>query len=88
MIVSNIAVMKIILSPTMTLKRTLVRVPVTPRSELGRVILANSITLTPGTISVRLEGDKILIHALSLEDAEEDLEGEMGRRIRDLERDE
>lgn len=84
---SNLEVVRIVLSPRMPLQRNLVSVPITPRSELGRVILANSLTLTPGTVSVQLEGDTVLVHALSLDDAEADLEGEMGRRIRNLEPD-
>ena len=83
---SNIAVAKIILSRDMKLKRNLVTVPAGPKSELGKVILANGITLTPGTVSVKMEGDEILVHALSFEGAAEDLSGEMDRRIQKLER--
>lgn len=82
---SNLEVVRIVLSRRMPLQRNLVEVPITPRTEIGRVILANSVTLTPGTVSVQLEGDRVLVHALSLDDAEEDLEGEMGRRVRELE---
>jgi multicomponent Na+:H+ antiporter subunit E len=83
---SNIAVAKIILSPKMNLKRNLVTVPAGPKSELGKVILANAITLTPGTVSVKMEGDEILVHALSFEGAAEDISGEMDQRIQKLER--
>lgn len=83
---SNIAVAKIILSPKMNLKRNLVTVPAGPKSELGKVMLANAITLTPGTVSVKMEGDEILVHALSFEGAAEDLSGEMDQRIQKLER--
>ncbi len=84
-IISNIAVTKIICSPAMPLQRNMIVVSANQKSELGRVILANSITLTPGTISVRLEHDKICVHALSFAGAEEDLSGEMGRRVCELE---
>ena len=84
-VVSNIEVTKTILSPEMDLKRNMIEVGAHQQSELGRVILANSITLTPGTVSVKMEGDRILVHALSFEGAEEDLSGEMGRRICQLE---
>jgi multicomponent Na+:H+ antiporter subunit E len=82
---SNIEVTKIILSRKMKLQRNLVEVGANPKSELGLVILANSITLTPGTVSVSVDDDKILVHALSLADAEEDLSGDMERRVRQLE---
>ena len=85
-VASNITVAKIILSPKMNLKRNLVTVPAGPRTELGKVMLANSITLTPGTVSVKMEGDEILVHALSLEGAAEDISGEMDRRIQKMER--
>ena len=85
-IVSNIAVTKIICSRKMPLQRNLIEVSANQKSALGRVILANSITLTPGTISVNLHGDKILVHALSFAGAEEDLSGEMDRRVCRLEK--
>ena len=85
-VVSNIAVAKIILSPKMKLQRRMIVVTAHPKTELGRVILANSITATPGTISVHLEEDKIHIHALSFEGAEEDLSGSMDRRVCKLEK--
>jgi multicomponent Na+:H+ antiporter subunit E len=85
-IVANIAVTKIICARKMPLQRNLIEVSANQKSSLGRVILANSITLTPGTISVNLQGDKILVHALSFAGAEEDLSGEMDRRVCRLEK--
>ena len=78
---SNLEVAKIILSPELRLQRTMVRIPANQKTELGRVIYANSITLTPGTVAVRVEGDKILVHALSFSGAAEDLSGDMDRRV-------
>ena len=83
---SNIEVTKIILSPKLELHRNLIEVSADPKSEIGKVILANSITLTPGTVSVNLKGDRILVHALSFEGAEEDLSGEMSARVCKLEK--
>ena len=85
-VVSNIEVAKIILSRKMPIKRNLVTVPAGPKSSLGKVILANSITLTPGTVSIKMEDDEILVHALSFEGAAEDLSGDMDRRIQSLEK--
>lgn len=84
-IVSNIEVTKIILSPEMKLQRNMIEVGAHQKTELGRVLLANSITLTPGTVSVSMEKDRILVHALSFEGAEEDLSGDMDRRVCKLE---
>ena len=62
------------------------RVEATPDTELGRVVYANSITLTPGTTAINFtpEGD-ILVHALH-EDSLHDLDtGEMADHVRDVE---
>ena len=83
---SNFHVAKIILSSKMPLRRNLIRIPANQESELGKVIYANSITLTPGTVSVRLQGNEILVHGLSLSDADNELNSEMGDRICKLER--
>lgn len=82
---SNVEVTKIVLSPEMKLQRNLIEVGAHPKTALGKVILANSITATPGTVAVSLEDDRILVHALSFEGAEEDLSGEMDRRVCKLE---
>ncbi|MBB3206869.1 multicomponent Na+:H+ antiporter subunit E [Rhodopirellula rubra] len=85
-VTSNINVARIILSPVMPLRRNLILVPAKQKSEIGRVIFANSITLTPGTVSVRLEGNNILVHGLSLDESADDMAGEMGERVCRLER--
>lgn len=59
--------------------------PTTQHSDLGRVLYANSITLTPGTVSIRVHGTKITVHAIAEEVADDLLEGEMDRRVTRLE---
>ena len=61
----------------------LFEVPVTLNTDLGRVIYANSITLTPGTVSVELDQEKILVHALTHEAADELASGKMAESIPD-----
>lgn len=78
---ANIDVAKRILSPTLPITPTLLRVRASQTSDLGQVIYANSITLTPGTISVDVANGEILVHALSREGADALLEGEMDRRV-------
>ncbi len=85
-VISNIAVAKTILSPNMRLRRNMISIRSTQQSQLGRVILANSITLTPGTVAIDVVGDQIKIHALSLEEADDDMTGRLNRRICRLER--
>jgi multicomponent Na+:H+ antiporter subunit E len=50
------------------------------KSNIAQVVLANSITLTPGTITIRIEGDVFYVHAISRK-AAAGLPGEMEERI-------
>jgi len=59
--------------------------PTTQRTDLGRVLYANSITLTPGTVSIRVHGASITVHAIADEVADDLLGGEMDRRVTRLE---
>ncbi|WP_296715625.1 Na+/H+ antiporter subunit E [Tistrella sp.] len=61
------------------------RVPTSQTTDLGRVIYAQSITLTPGTVSVDFEGGMIVAHALHSSALEGMGEGEMDRRCTALE---
>lgn len=61
---SNIAVTKLIMKPDLDVEPRLVRVPAEQQSDLGRCVFANSITLTPGTVTVDVEEDGFLVHAL------------------------
>ena len=69
------------LGPGLDISPTLLRVSASQKTDLGRVIYANSITLTPGTVSVDVEGGTILVHALSRDGAAALEEGEMDRRV-------
>ena len=82
---SNLTVAKIILSRDMPLRRCVVTTKMGPQTELGKVILANSITLTPGTVSIYLDDDNVSIHALSQAEADEDIASEMDRKVCQLE---
>mgnify|MGYP002624308219 FL=1 len=71
---SNIDVAKRILRPRMPIKPVVFRTKAGQRTDMGRVIYANSITLTPGTVSIDMEGDSIVVHALH-PDAKEGVQG-------------
>jgi len=85
-VASNIDVTKRVWSSNLNIKPKLMRVKATPNTEFGRVIYANSITLTPGTTAINFTPEHdVLVHALH-EDSLDELEaGEMAARIRDLE---
>ena len=85
-IVANIDVIQRILSPSLNISPTWIKLPAKQSSRLGRVVFANSITLTPGTVSVELGDDFILVHALSKEGAESLVDGGvMGETVCKLE---
>ncbi len=75
-----------ILVPSKGISPRVLRVPSTQASDLARTVYANSITLTPGTISIDVGSDVITVHALSREGAEDLAGGEMGERVSALER--
>lgn len=79
-------VSKRILHPRLPISPTLVRFKPSQATDLGLVIHANSITLTPGTISVEVEKDHFLVHALTRENAAGLAGSEMDRRVAGMER--
>jgi len=71
LIESNIQMAKIVLSPKMNIKPGFVRIHTDMRSDLSRFILANSITLTPGTVTMDVLEDALLIHWVNVEGTRE-----------------
>lgn len=82
---SNWDVAKIVLDPRLPISPTMRTFRVAPRTDLGKVIYGNSITLTPGTITTGIVGDEFEIHALTRAAWDGTEEGEMGRRVCRLE---
>lgn len=83
---SNLMVMRQALAIEPKLSPRLFTVPNPPRTELGKVVFANSITLTPGTVTIALGEEELLIHGLTDELADEDGIAEMGARVAKIER--
>lgn len=79
-------VSKRILHPRLPISPTLVEFVPSQTTDAGLVIHANSITLTPGTISVEVEPGRFLVHALSREGGASLAGSEMDRRCAALER--
>lgn len=67
---ANITVVRMILNQKEQMEPVIVKFRTNLRSETARVMLANSITLTPGTITVSLEGDELTVHCLDVSLAE------------------
>tara|TARA_B100000579_G_scaffold269620_1_gene222583 strand:+ start:1941 stop:2420 length:480 start_codon:yes stop_codon:yes gene_type:complete len=62
------------------------RVKSTQKTEAGKVMYANSITLTPGTVTTQLDEDVLEVHALTAEMAEDVKSGQMDKMVTWLER--
>jgi len=88
MILSALQVARVILAPERNLDPQLIEFNCQQPSLLSRVMLSGSITLTPGTVTVDLDGDRFIVHALTREGARDVLAGEMARRVWALSADE
>ncbi|MHB8764208.1 MAG: Na+/H+ antiporter subunit E [Deferrisomatales bacterium] len=81
-------VAKVILARRMPIQPQLVRFRSAQPNAFAQMILANSITLTPGTLTADLEGDEFLIHALTGDTAGGLLDGSMQTKVARLFEDE
>lgn len=84
-IISSLDVAKLILKPSMPISPTVVVLEAEAKTDMGQVILGNSITLSPGTVTLDLYKGKVLIHCLTSESAKELQKGEANRRVAALE---
>ncbi|SFV51446.1 putative Na(+) H(+) antiporter subunit E [hydrothermal vent metagenome] len=78
LIQSNIEVAKIVLNPKLPINTGIVKLKTTLKGDSDKLILANAITLTPGTITIELDKNDLYIHVLNIEDENRDvLQGEI-----------
>ncbi|MDH3792978.1 MAG: Na+/H+ antiporter subunit E, partial [Rhodospirillales bacterium] len=82
---ANLEVARLILAPRLAISPTVIKVKASQPDELGHVIYANSITLTPGTVSIDVRDATIEVHAITREMAEGLQTGEMDRRVTRME---
>ena len=82
-VLSALRVTRLILSPALPISPTLVKVDAKQKTAVGLVTYANSITLTPGTISIEAseKGSTIWVHAIEREGAEGFEDDEMNARV-------
>ena len=83
---SSIEVTRVVLAPRLRVSPTLVTVDASDASQVEQVILANSITLTPGTLALDVHEGRIAVHALTEAGARDIEAGEMARRVAALRR--
>lgn len=79
---ANWAVIKACLRSDLDIDPALVKIKTSCQSDLAKVTFANSITLTPGTVTVSVDGDKMLVHALYEDSAQPEAFIDMDRRSR------
>lgn len=82
---ANIDVCKRIWSPRLDISPTVVCLKASQKTPFGVMVYANSITITPGTICIDVDGNNLEVHALTWSAAEDLLGGEMDKRISALE---
>jgi multicomponent Na+:H+ antiporter subunit E len=85
-VLANVDVARRIVDPNLPISPTLVRTCSTQRSSVARTVYANSITLTPGTVSIEVTEDHIVVHALTRESANELAACGMDERVSDVEK--
>jgi len=68
---ANIHVARIVLDPKLPIEPSIVKFKTRLKGETAKVTLANSITLTPGTITMDIVGDTFYVHALTRDAAED-----------------
>ena len=67
LILANIDVAKRVLTPKIPVNPGIVKVPTKLKGDFGKLTLANSITLTPGTLSIDVLEDSIYVHAIDID---------------------
>lgn len=82
---SNIHVALAIVKPSLPIKPSVFKIKASQVTELGHVLYANSITLTPGTVTLALHDGYLDVHALTEASKEAILSGEMDRRVHAVE---
>ena len=84
---ANIDVAAIIIKPKLPITPTMFNSPASQKTEVGQVTYANSITLTPGTISVGVADGIVEVHALTSQSADDVITGRMDKRVSQMEGD-
>jgi multicomponent Na+:H+ antiporter subunit E len=78
---ANLAMVSFILGPSSRLKPRLLRFNPGLKTEVARFVLGNSITLTPGTLTLDISGGEYLVHALDESSAKSLLDGSIARKV-------
>lgn len=64
-VIANLSIANLVLRPTLRLQPQIFRVKTSLKSDLLKTLYCNSITLTPGTLTIDIQGNDILVHGLT-----------------------
>ena len=78
---SNLHICRKIMQPRLDIDPRIITIPASEHNHVAKAVYANCITLTPGTYSMDVNTDHIVVHALTSEIANDVQQGEMGKRI-------
>lgn len=81
---ANLRLATIVLSPSLPINPGFVKVRTKLKSPMGRLLLANSITLTPGTLTVEMEGEWLYVHWVTMDAS--DIDGATDKIVAGFER--
>lgn len=84
---SSFDVARIVLSPKLPIDPKVVELDASDLDPVDQALLGNSITLTPGTLTLDVHEGRMLVHALTSDGAAAVLDGDMKRRVAALHRD-
>ena len=80
-VLSNLQVMRLVLSSNPDLDPRIIRVKTRQTTDLGKVVLGNSITLTPGTVTLDIKDDEIEVYAINAAAAADVEQGYFDQRV-------
>lgn len=84
-VLANWHLVYLVLHPKMPIDPTIMRYEHDLKTNMGITVLANSITLTPGTTSIDADRRELIVHAISRKTAEDLLSGSMLAKVREIE---
>ncbi|HDH05667.1 MAG TPA: hypothetical protein ENH01_08140 [Nitrospirae bacterium] len=84
-VLSNIDLVYLTLHPELPIDPRMISFKNEYKTDMGKVTLANSITLTPGTVTIEVNNEEFIVHAISEESAKSLISGEMQARVMKIE---
>lgn len=83
-ILSSLAVTRIVWQAKPIISPAIAWIPANQKSDVGKAVYANSITLTPGTVCIDVKDDMLEVHTLTHAGLDDLNKGEMGVRVRNF----